>query len=74
MSREQKLPRNYMKVTSHGEPPRFIEYGEHILNGTEFKELIVMGAGSSIEVAVKVADQLKQKIFGLHQQIEVGSI
>ncbi len=45
-----------MKVTSRGDPPRFIEYGEHVLNGDEFKELIVMGSGSSIEVAVKVAD------------------
>jgi hypothetical protein len=45
-----------MKVTSKGDPTKFIEYGEFVLTNGEFDELIVMGSGTSIEVAVKVAD------------------
>ena len=48
-----------MKVTAQGDPKRFIDYGEHILNDQEFEELVVMGSGSSIDIAIKVADQLK---------------
>lgn len=45
-----------MKVTSAGDPMKFIEYGEHILNSKEFEKLVIMGSGSSIEVAIRVAD------------------
>lgn len=33
-----------------------------------------MGSGKSIEVAVKVAEQLRQKISGLHSIIDVTSV
>ncbi len=63
-----------MKVTSKGDPRKFIEYGEHILTNPDFDSLVVLGSGSSIEVAVKVADQLKQRVPGLHQMIDITSI
>ena len=45
---------------------KYIDYGVHILTCGEFQELVVMGAGTSIDIAVKVSDQLKQRVEGLH--------
>jgi transketolase len=55
-----------MKVTSKGDPMKFIDYGHHVLTCGEFPSLVIMGSGTSIDVAVKVADQLKQRVEGLH--------
>ena len=53
---DKVLPRNYMKVTRKGDTMKFISYGAALLKTQDFDELIIMGAGSSIEVAVKVSE------------------
>jgi hypothetical protein len=36
--------------------------------------LKILGSGQSIEIAVKVAEQLRQRIPGLHSIFEVSSV
>jgi transketolase len=55
-----------MKVTHDGDPVKFIKYGTYILRDPKFTELVIFGSGSSIEVAIKVSEQLRQSIEGLH--------
>jgi DNA-binding protein len=73
-SRAEKIPQNVIKVTSKGDPVKYIEYGKHILKDTEFQDIKILGSGQSIEVAVKVAEQLRQRIPGLHSIFEVSSV
>lgn len=50
------VPPNHMKVSNKNDTLRYLKYGSYILNNPEYKELVVMGSGSSIETAVKVAE------------------
>lgn len=71
---DQKIPPNHMKVTSRGDALKYIGYGNYILTKTDYKDLIIIGTGSSIAVAIKVAEQLRQEVKGIHSIHEITSI
>ena len=60
------IPPNHMKVTSRGDALKYIAYGSYILTKSEHEDLLIIGTGTSISVAVKVAEQLRHEIANLH--------
>lgn len=71
---DNHLPPNVIKVQTNGVWHRYVVYAEKLLNEEGHKSIEIRAFGKAITMAVKVSEQLRSTIVGLHQDIEVGSV
>lgn len=53
---DAKLPPNHMRVAAQGNSVNYLKYGEYILSNPDYNDLIILGTGQAMEVAVKIAE------------------
>ncbi len=68
------LPANVIKVSNHGVWHRYVMYADKLLTVEGFSSVSIRAFGDATGLAIKVSEQLRQTILGLHQQITISSV
>ncbi|PIN15422.1 hypothetical protein CDL12_11934 [Handroanthus impetiginosus] len=70
---EQPISENEIRVTAQGLIRNYITYATSLFQDKQEKEIILKAMGQAISKAVAIAEIIKKRIHGLHQNISTSS-
>lgn len=71
---EQKVEENEIRVTAAGKSRNYISFANSLLTEKRHSSVILRGMGKAINKAVAIAEIVKRRIAGLHQNIVISSL
>ncbi|XXG88709.1 hypothetical protein AAC387_Pa12g0890 [Persea americana] len=70
---ETPINENEIRITSQGRMRNYITYATTLLQEKGLREIVLKAMGRAINKCVMIAEMIKRRIAGLHQNISIGS-
>ncbi|KAK8625285.1 hypothetical protein V6N13_090159 [Hibiscus sabdariffa] len=71
---ETPINENELRITAQGRMRNYISYAMSLLQDKAAKEIVLKATGRAINKTVMIAELIKRRIVGLHQNTSTGSI
>ncbi|GLT85963.1 hypothetical protein SLE2022_041280 [Rubroshorea leprosula] len=71
---ETPINENELRITAQGRMRNYISYAISLLQEKGAHEIVLKATGRAINKTVMIAELIKRRIFGLHQNTSTGSI